>query len=235
MNLRNQTPQHKIWFSTINIRKILAKNFREQFSKYYSVVDDPMEVPVQVFAYNFVLEKYLIDGDRVLDVGSGLGYGLDIMAKRAGQLFGLDIDRKAIQQTKKLVISSKVKEIILYDGYNLPYKPRSMDVVTCIDVLEHVSDYFFLLKNLCIIAKRTVIISTPNRRPEYTLSNGLPKNPWHLREWNFKELDKILQPTGYHYEWNFINGPWEGPFYISNEETIDTIALTPAIIIYDSK
>jgi hypothetical protein len=63
--------------------------------------------------------------------------------------------------------------------------------------------------------------------------DGKPKNPWHIREWSFEELDQILRQLDKTYEWNFLNGPWEGPFTVSQSITETTLALTPAIIIGD--
>jgi len=116
----------------------------------------------------------------------------------------------------------------IYDGYNLPFKNDSFDIITCIDVLEHVEDYTKLISEMIRTSKRGVFISTPNKRPEYTNQNGSPKNYWHLREWNYEELNGILRPFG-EIDWNFINGPYEGPFTISSTILPDTLALSPFI------
>ena len=69
---------------------------------------------------------------------------------------------------------------------------------------------------------------TPNSRPEYTNRDGTPKNYWHLREWSFEEFDEIIRKFG-QVEWNFINGPYEGPFTISTTLSDNTLALSPFI------
>jgi hypothetical protein len=90
-----------------------------------------------------------------------------------------------------------------------------------------------LLTNLCNVARRNVIISTPNRRPENTNPEGKPRNPWHIREWSFEEFDQVLKQLGKKVEWNFLNGPWDGPFTVSQGIEDATLALTPAIIMRD--
>jgi cyclopropane fatty-acyl-phospholipid synthase-like methyltransferase len=217
--------------AALQIKKRLAKFNRSLFSKYYSVTDDPIEVPVQVAAYELIVEKYLKDADAVLDVGFGLCYGLNLMAKKAAHLAGVEVDPKALKRAHKILDHAKKFEIKLYDGYNLPFAPKSFDVISCIDVIEHVDDYKLLIRNMCAAARRLVVISTPNRRPEYTQPDGSPMNPWHLREWSFPELEDILRTFQHPVEWNFINGPWEGPFSISEAETEQTMALTPAIFV----
>lgn len=220
-----------VWKSSLRLRIWLAKRFRGPFSALYSVLDTNGEVPVQSAAYRLATDLYLKEGDSVLDVGFGLGYGLGIMSERAGQLSGLEIDRKAIARMKRIPLSPKISTLRHYDGYSIPFPKGSVDVVTCIDVVEHVSDYMLLIMNLCEVARRTVIISTPNRRPEQINPDGKPKNPWHLREWTFEEFDEILRRLNKSYEWNFLNGPWEGPFSVSKSVTETTLALTPAILV----
>ncbi|MCX5998422.1 MAG: hypothetical protein NTU41_02225, partial [Chloroflexi bacterium] len=88
-----------------------------------------------------------------------------------------------------------------------------------------------LLSEMARVARRAVFIATPNRRSENTCRDGTPKNHWHLREWTQSELDAIFARLGLKYEWNFLNGPYEGPFDWTQEETERTWSLVPAIIL----
>jgi len=216
---------------SLRSRIYLSEHFRSVFPQLYSTLDRPAEIPVQVAAYNLVTTQYLHSGDSVLDVGFGLGYGLRIMSAKAGRLTGIEVDRRALAQARKNLHIPGLVELSHYDGYSIPYPDNSFDVVTCIDVLEHVPDYRRFLKDLCRVAKRSVVISTPNRRPEYTKPDGTPKNPWHIREWSHEELDRELQRLSLRIDWNFLNGPWEGPFTVSQLVQSDTLALTPALLM----
>jgi ubiquinone/menaquinone biosynthesis C-methylase UbiE len=198
------------------------------------VVDTNFEVPVQVAAYQLAVRKYIQPEDRVLDVGFGLGYGLRIMAEKAKELRGIDIDRKAVSHGQRLVRDiSEICELRHYDGRTIPYDSGSFDVVTCTDVIEHVPDYMNLIEEMIRVSSRVVMLPTPNRRPEYTRPDGRPKNPWHLREWSYEEFESILQKIpDVQVDWNFLDGPWEGPIECSpvfSEDT--TLALTPALFI----
>jgi 2-polyprenyl-3-methyl-5-hydroxy-6-metoxy-1,4-benzoquinol methylase len=221
------------WKRTLKFRIWLSKLFIHKIPGLYSVIDSEGEVPqVQVAAYQLIADKYLQPGDSVLDVGFGLGYGLNLMSNKAKTLSGIDIDRLAVAKgNQDLLGNSKIRELKHYDGLNIPYPEKSFDVVTCVDVIEHVPDYAQLIKNMCQIARRVVIISTPNRRAEFTKPDGAPMNPWHLREWSFDEFDSILGELGREYEWNLLNGKWDGPFEISSKVDENTMALTPAIKI----
>jgi len=216
----------------IHISSWLSDHWRERFSPLYSVTDNVTEVPVQIAAYKLVCEKYLKPTDQVLDIGFGLGYGMEIMSSVTEHLVGVEIDRKAIAKVKALNQNNRLLEIIHYDGYHLPFSNKSFDVVTCIDVLEHVKDYSLLLENIYRISRRIVFISTPNRRQENTLPDGRPRNVWHLREWSAEEFHQVLEKSGVQrVEWYYMNGPWEGPFTYSSVIQTDTQALMPVLWI----
>jgi len=220
-----------IWNLTENSRTWLARYNRSRYSKYYSVIDNKTEIPIQVAAYELIRDRYLLPDNTVLDVGFGLGYGMNLISKKASQVAGIEVDKKAINRFRRINDNPKIIDVRYYDGYNIPYPKKSFDLVTCIDVIEHVKDYLLLLENMCVIARKYVAISTPNRRAEYTNADGSPQNPWHLREWDFLEFDKILRDCRYRYEWHFLDGPWNGPFEINNTASYDTMALVPVIVV----
>jgi len=196
----------------------------------YSTTDNLTIIPIQREAYFLVLNKYLNKGDCVLDVGFGLGYGLTILSISASEVTGIDVDKKCIEYCQDTLIGRNPKVLCLkhYDGYHIPFSDNNFDLVTCIDVLEHVENYEIFLAELMRVSKKGVFISTPNRRPEYTNKDGSPKNYWHLREWSFDELSQILERYG-NVDWNFINGPNDRPFTISSSVQASTMALSPFI------
>jgi SAM-dependent methyltransferase len=187
-------------------------------------------VPCQVEAYFLALNRYVDEGATVLDVGFGLGYGLNILAIKAKSVSGVDVDKQAYEYCRGTVEgrNPRLASIGTYDGYNLPFSDGEFDVLTCIDVIEHVDDYDRLIREMLRVSRKGVFLSTPNRRPEYTNADGTPKNQWHLREWSFEEFDRIARRHG-RVEWNFLNGPFEGPFTVSGDLQGDTLALSPFI------
>ena len=214
-------------------RRIVARRFRGCFPQHYSTLDDPQEVPVQVAAYRLAADKYLRAGDHVLDVGFGLGYGLRILSEKAELVAGVEIDRRAVAHLgRTLAGDSTVSELRLYNGKTIPYPDGSFDMVTCVDVLEHVPDYAGMLAEMVRVSRRTVLVSTPRRRPEHTQVDGRPCNIWHLREWSYTEFDGILDRIdGISVEWNFLNGPWNGPFEACSEVGSETQALVPTLLL----
>ena len=220
------------------IRVFIAGMLPGRFPRLYSTLDTPtLKVPLQVAAYQLAVRKCIQPGDHVLDVGFGLGYGMVEMAKKAERLTGIEIDRRAVSRGAQLV--EEVPQIVAvkrYDGQIVPYDDNSFEVVTCVDVLEHVPDYVAFLQEMVRVSSRVVLVSTPNRRREYTRPDGRPKNRWHLREWSFQQLDAILQGIpDVRVDWNFLDGPWEGPFECSPGVSEDTMAVAPALMLDSSR
>lgn len=198
--------------------------------EYSTIVGKGSVVPVQIEAYFLALNHYVDESAAVLDVGFGLGYGLNIMAIKASEVSGVDVDKKVHEYCMNTVMgrNPRLKSLDVYDGQHLAFPDRSFDVVTCVDVIEHVPDYHRMIDEMLRVSRNGVFISTPNRRPEYTNKDGTPKNYWHLREWNYPELDMIVRAHGT-VDWHFVNGPFDGPFTVSTALRDDTLALAPFI------
>ena len=212
-------------------RKIKQKIFRSKPDpSKYSTTDEPREVPCQKETY-FLALNFITVKDKVLDVGCGLGYGINILSIKAVEVYGVDVDKKSITYCQDNVFGKnpKLKELKHYDGYHLPFKDNEFDTVTCVDVIEHVQNYDAFIDELLRVAKNFVVFSTPNRRSEYTNSDGTPKNYWHLREWSFEELDDIFNQHKTTVDWHFLNGNWGGPFTITKNLNKDTLALLPIL------
>jgi ubiquinone/menaquinone biosynthesis C-methylase UbiE len=167
----------------------------------------------------------------VLDVGVGLGYGMAIISVKASRVEGVDVDDKAVEYAAKEYVGKnpKIKSVKVYDGYKLPYPSKSFNVITCVDVLEHVEDYDRFIDELLRVTKKYVIFGTPNRRKEYTNPDGTPMNHWHLREWSKPELDAILKKHSAKIEWRLIDGPFDGPFTVNKRTSKNTLVLMPVL------
>ena len=86
---------------------------------------------------------------KLLDVGCGTGLTLPAL-RGFGSAYGMEKSSLAIQLIKKenppSVIQADAKE-------HLPFREEVFTVVTCLDVLEHVDDDFFLLKELLRVCR----------------------------------------------------------------------------------
>ena len=97
---------------------------------------------------------------RLLDIGCALGFFLELARDNGWDVQGLEISRYAYNYAKnmlKLPVMNKTLE-------KSRFKSNSFDVVTMFDVIEHLSDPKFTLKEIRRILKPNglLVITTPN-------------------------------------------------------------------------
>lgn len=113
---------------------------------------------LEVFA-NFV-ETNIADG-TVLDLGCGDGSIDRILAELSPKKQITGVDLEAHQQWNlKRPKNLKFKQASVYD---LPFKPKSFDVVMLKDVLHHLPDPEKTLAEIAKIAKKQVLVIEANR------------------------------------------------------------------------
>ncbi len=96
---------------------------------------------------------------KILDVGSCTGYNLHLLSE-FGEVYAVDTEEKAVEYCKKRGFK---KISLLKNGLKLPFKDNTFDVVTCLDVLEHIKEDEIYLKELyrVLSPKGKLILFTP--------------------------------------------------------------------------
>ncbi len=76
---------------------------------------------------------------------------------------------------------------------NTPRELSSANIITCIEVIEHVADYTTVINSIkrFMDNETTLFISTPNRNSDL-LQKDTPKNIHHVREWSASEFYDVL-------------------------------------------
>jgi methionine biosynthesis protein MetW len=99
-------------------------------------------------------------GGKILDIGCADGGFLAKFDKQTWKKFGIDVSAKAISAAKHKGIQAKVCDIT--KGITFP--ANSFDVVVAAEVIEHIYDTDFFLKEIRRILKPNGIfaVSTPN-------------------------------------------------------------------------
>ena len=112
-----------------------------------------------------------LQGKRVLDVGCGGGILADSMARRGASVLGIDLAAKALKvaQLHALEASTPAVEYreVAVEAL-VPELPGHFDVVTCMEMLEHVPDPASIVRACAALVKPGgwVFFSTLNRNPK---------------------------------------------------------------------
>lgn len=109
-------------------------------------------------------------GKRVLDVGCGGGILTEAMAQRGGEVTGIDLSDKALKVAELHLLESRVMvayQVIAAEAL-AAREPGSYQVVTCMELLEHVPDPQSTVSACALLAAPggQVFFSTINRNPK---------------------------------------------------------------------
>jgi 2-polyprenyl-6-hydroxyphenyl methylase/3-demethylubiquinone-9 3-methyltransferase len=118
----------------------------------------------------WIQEHVSISGKKVLDVGCGGGILAESMAVAGAQAKGIDLSEKALKVADLHSLESGVQVQYEYiSAEDLAKKEAGQyDVVTCMEMLEHVPDPLSIIKSCATLVKPggKVFFSTLNRNPK---------------------------------------------------------------------
>ena len=108
---------------------------------------------------------------RVLDVGCGGGILSDSMARKGAQVVGIDLAAKALKVAQLHALEATTPNIEYREisvEAMASEQPASFDVVTCMEMLEHVPDPSSVVRACSALVKPGgwVFFSTINRNPK---------------------------------------------------------------------
>lgn len=181
-----------------------------------------------------------LEGARVLDVGCGGGILSEAMAIRGARVLGIDLSQAVLDVAELHALEGKVP--VQYRAIAAEElaaaEPSSFDLVTCMEMLEHVPDPAAILSALATLVRPggNVIVSTLNRKPqafavaiigaEY-IARALPRGtheylkfirPSELARWGREVGLTLLDLTGISYN------PFTRAFRLSPNTDINYLA-----------
>jgi GT2 family glycosyltransferase/SAM-dependent methyltransferase/glycosyltransferase involved in cell wall biosynthesis len=155
----------------------------------------PWAPDVQVVYEHF--HRYLwaagvVSGRKVLDLGSGEGFGAAILADSAVQVVGVDVDARTVEHSR-LNYAGPNLEFCVGTALDLSaYEDGSFGAVVAFEIIEHVQDQERVLQEVerVLADDGLLVMSTPDRRL-YSEVTG-QRNPFHERELGLEEFRELL-------------------------------------------
>ena len=157
----------------------------------------PAEIPETDGLFREHIERYLFamgyvkEGDAVLDVACGTGYGTYCLSSKAEKVYGVDISSEAIEYAKG---HYGKKNIVFAEGkaVKLDFPDNSFGVVCSFETIEHLSESEEFLQEIKRVLKPggILVISTPNRE---TYPGGRSPSAFHKREFSLSEISGLLE------------------------------------------
>ena len=132
-----------------------------------------------ILAYHYAAG--MVSG-KVLEIGTGMGYGIDVVAPAADHFTTID---KSEAYDATLPTNAEFKQMQVPP---IGFADESFDYVISFQVIEHIKrDKDFVREVSRVLRKGgKFIVSTPNA------PMSLTRNPWHIREYNEGELRELL-------------------------------------------
>ncbi|URQ69337.1 bifunctional 2-polyprenyl-6-hydroxyphenol methylase/3-demethylubiquinol 3-O-methyltransferase UbiG [SAR86 cluster bacterium] len=206
----------------MNIDESEIKKFAELADKWWDKNGDfkPLHV-INPLRANYIFDKLDISNKKVLDVGCGGGILSEALYEKGADVTGIDAAGPGIN-IAKIHAEQNNKNITYYENtaeeLYKKYK-KNYDVVTCLEVLEHVPDPAMLVSTCLKLLKPNghLFLSTINKNPRSFITaivgaeyifNILPKGthefnkfikPSKLAEYIRKADGKLIESKGMFY------------------------------------
>ena len=167
---------------------------------------------INALRLDFIDSHATLAGKKVLDVGCGGGILTEAMACKGAEVTGIDLGRASLAaaQVHANEQQLEIEYRLISAEEHADREPESYDVVTCLEMLEHVPDPAAIVKACARLLKPAghIFFSTINRNPksllfaivgaEYVL--GLLPKGTHQYEKLIRpgELDRWVRQAGLH-------------------------------------
>jgi 2-polyprenyl-3-methyl-5-hydroxy-6-metoxy-1,4-benzoquinol methylase len=138
----------------------------------------------------------------VLDVGCGEGVLTGQWAERFGRVVGVDLEHPALRREWERRRRSNL-EFRAADAASLPFAENEFDLVCGVEMLEHLPDPAAALAEMARVARRWLLVSTP-QEPLWRILNVLRGAHWrsfgntpgHLNHWSARGLRTLVAQYG---------------------------------------
>lgn len=166
----------------------------------------------------YVEAAKVVSGD-VLEIGTGSGYGIDIISASCSKFVTIDKFKNEELQSR-----ADLPKNIEFLQMNIPpfdgIADNSFDFVITFQVIEHIEDDNAFVSEIHRVLKPggKLVVTTPNKPLSIT------RNPWHVREYTPTELDVLLRKKFSDVVTNGVSGNDKiFDYYNKNKESVRKI------------
>ena len=160
-------------------------------------LDDPNE-PLEMIGFTIARYKFackwIREGDSVLEIGCGEGFGCNFLSRHAARVTGLDIDEDLIRRCQTRYARDNLRFMVEDIVHPRRAPAQDYDVVVSFEMIEHVTrdDGRRMVANVAAHLKDRglAILSTPRARPDRSIS----REKMHVFEYDYDTLLAALQP-----------------------------------------
>ena len=155
----------------INVDEVELNKFSNLAHKWWDKTSEfkPLH-DINPLRLNYIDKALALKGKTVLDVGCGGGILSESMAERGAKVTGIDLGEKALNVAQLHSLESGVAVDYQFISVEelAEQQPASFDVVTCLEILEHVPDPASVVAACAKLVKPggKVFFSTINRNPK---------------------------------------------------------------------
>lgn len=160
--------------------------------------------PLTIKRYHQILDTFESKRktNRLLDIGCGIGYFLEVAKERGWEVYGTEYTDKAIEICKS-------KGITMHQGELDPnnYSPESFDVITSFEVIEHINNPNPEIENISRLLRKGGLfyVTTPNFNSLIRYYRGQKYNviswPEHLSYYTPSTLNNLMKKHGFSKKW----------------------------------
>ncbi len=174
---------------------------------------------------NYVLQRSIkayvetaeIISGKVLEIGTGSGYGIEIVAPKATEYITID---KFNSEHPGIMKNDNVSFIQMEIPPFKDMEDNQFDFVISFQVIEHIKKDSYYVSEIYRVLKPggKFIVTTPN------IKTTLSRNPWHIREYTVKELETLLLKSFDKLDKKGVYGNEKVmDYYNKNKESVDRI------------
>lgn len=148
--------------------------FQEHIARYHKVTGYPL-------------------GPYVLDIACGSGFGSKLVAENGSSVMGVDQNVHTIEINKENFSGIGNLNFQTGDAEKIAFPPNTFSSVISFETIEHLNnpeDFLIGVKKV-LRSDGFFFLSTPNALITKPV-NGVPKNPYHIKEYTPEELKKLL-------------------------------------------